>query len=110
MQVVINTQFGGFGLSKEARDLYRKKTSQDAYFIEDLLDDEDDDREVIDYNDKEFRTDYALIEIVEELAEAANGRHAFLSVISIPNDLNDNWEIVEYDGREHVAEKHRKWG
>jgi hypothetical protein len=48
-----------------------------------------------------------LIEVIEELGDAANGDCAELAIVEIPDDVE--WEISEYDGREHVAEKHRTW-
>lgn len=37
----------------------------------------------------------------------ADGKCAELKIIEIPDDIE--WEIEEYDGWEHVAEKHRVW-
>lgn len=48
-----------------------------------------------------------LIAAVEKLGEAANGPHSSLSVVEIPDDVD--WFIHEYDGNEHIAEKHRTW-
>lgn len=56
---------------------------------------------------RENRTHPLVIACVEELGEAANGRCAELKVIEIPDGVE--WEISEYDGNEHVAEKHRSW-
>jgi hypothetical protein len=28
-------------------------------------------------------------------------------VVEIPDDVN--WQVEEYDGMEHIAEKHRTW-
>ena len=53
------------------------------------------------------RDDPYLVQVVEELGERANGRHAQLKVVEIPADVD--WEIDEYDGDEWVAEKHRTW-
>jgi hypothetical protein len=53
------------------------------------------------------RDDPYLVAVVEELGNAANGRHAELKVVEIP--ANVDWEIDEYDGAEWVAEKHRIW-
>lgn len=55
----------------------------------------------------EQRNDPRLVKIVEKLGEEANGRFAKLKVIEIPDGVE--WEIEEYDGYEHVAEKHRTW-
>lgn len=53
------------------------------------------------------RADPLLIQVVEELKEVANGRCADLKIVEIPDGVE--WEIDEYDGMEHVAEKHRTW-
>lgn len=53
------------------------------------------------------RDDPYLVQVVEELGDRANGRHARLKVVEIPADVD--WEIDEYDGNEWVAEKHRRW-
>jgi hypothetical protein len=53
------------------------------------------------------RDDPALVETVEELGDIANGDCASLRVVEVPDDAE--WEIDEYDGSEHVAEKHRTW-
>ena len=57
--------------------------------------------------DIEDRTDAALVQVVEELGELANGPHAELKVVEIPDDVK--WQIEEYDGSEWVAEQHRTW-
>jgi hypothetical protein len=48
-----------------------------------------------------------LVQVVEELGTAANGSHAKLKVVEIPDGTR--YEIDEYDGMEHVAESHRTW-
>ena len=53
------------------------------------------------------RDDPILIKVIEKLGKKANGSCADLKIIEIPNDVN--WEIEEYDGAEHVAEKHKTW-
>lgn len=53
------------------------------------------------------REDPRLIQVIEELGEAADGPHAELEIVEIPADVE--YEIAEYDGLEHVAEKHRTW-
>jgi len=91
-RVVINTQHGGFGLSKAAEDRYKELagiTDPDFY-----------DRHIA-------RDDPFLIRVLEELGEAANNRFCTLKIVEIPADVQ--WEIGEYDGLEWVAEKHRTW-
>ena len=48
-----------------------------------------------------------LIECVEKFGEKANGLCAQLEIVDIPDGIE--WEVEEYDGSEHVAEKHRTW-
>lgn len=90
--VVINTCYGGFGLSKEACDEYRKLAG--------ITDPSWYDREVP-------RDDPYLVKIVKEMGETANGAHASLKIVEIPGDVS--WHIAEYDGNEWVAEDHRSW-
>jgi len=53
------------------------------------------------------RTDPLLIEVVEQLGEAANGDCAKLKVIEIPDGIE--YEIQEYDGVESVHQVHSSW-
>jgi hypothetical protein len=53
------------------------------------------------------RSDPMIVQVVEELGDKANGPHAKLKVVEIPDDVE--WEIEEYDGAEWIAEKHRTW-
>lgn len=58
-------------------------------------------------SDPEDRTDKDLINVIEKLGKKANSRFSKLKIIEIPDDVE--WEIEEYDGLEHIAEKHRTW-
>lgn len=53
------------------------------------------------------RNDPAVVQAVEELGDKANGDHAELVVVNIPDGIE--YSIEEYDGMEHVAEAHRTW-
>jgi hypothetical protein len=53
------------------------------------------------------RDDPDLVAVVDDLGDAASGAHAELKLVEIPADVE--WEISEYDGLEHIAEKHRTW-
>lgn len=94
MKIVINACFGGFGLSEEARELLADKVGKEAAL------------EIGMFN-HELRAAAALVAVVEELGERANGQYADLKVVEIPDDVV--WEIHEYDGNEWVAEAHRTW-
>ena len=90
MKIVINTCYGGFGLSKEALALYNERSGA-----------------VVTYDFNIKRDDPILVEIVEQLGEAAGHCFAELKVVEIPDDVE--WEIGDYDGKELIAEKHRTW-
>ena len=56
---------------------------------------------------RDARTHPLIIRVVEDLWDKANGFAANLKVTEVPDGVE--WEISEYDGNEHVAEKHRTW-
>jgi hypothetical protein len=93
-KIVINADWGGFGLSDEAWQRYCEFTGQD-HTDENL------------YHRDTPRDDPYLVKVVEEMGSAANGDFADLKIVEIPADVE--WQIGEYDGREWVAEKHRTW-
>ena len=93
MELVINNCYGGFSLSDAgiARYLELKGMKlNDGFYDRDIP-----------------RDDAALIQVVEELGDAANGSCADLKIVEIPNDVD--WYVEEYDGNEWVAERHRTW-
>jgi len=53
------------------------------------------------------RSDKDLVSVVEELGELANTRVSNLKIVEIPDGTE--YEISDYDGMEHVAEKHNVW-
>lgn len=54
------------------------------------------------------RADPLLVQCVEELgSEVASGRCGSIEVVEIPDGVD--WVIEEYDGNEHIAERHRTW-
>lgn len=147
MKLVINTCFGGFGLSDEAYEKLiewgvpvRKYVEQERDETTGLYKDQPAndgevifDRELIPpgesaFNDiywkfkgktdlnyrywdtwtRENRTHPLVIRVVEELGDRANSRCAELKIVEIPDGVD--YVIQEYDGLEHVAEKHRTWG
>ena len=106
-KIVINSDYGGFDLSDEAYSFIAKKKGwQHAY------DDYDHSYFTTGNNDYMYATDLNrddpdLIQCIETLAEAANGRHSELKIVEIPGDVS--WMICEYDGIEWIAETHRTW-
>ena len=107
MRVVINSDYGGFSLSDEAIELYAKYkglnlTKEETNNMTNYY----DGAEWFNYREID-RKDSTLVRVVEELGEKANGFCAKLKIINIPVDVQ--WEVVDYDGREHISEKARKW-
>jgi hypothetical protein len=54
------------------------------------------------------RNDSDLVKCIEEIGEAANGKCAEIKIVEIPDGIE--FTIEEYDGLEHIAEKHQTWG
>jgi hypothetical protein len=91
MKLVINAMHGGFGLSNAAM-AYCNYTPKSEF----------------DYYNDIPRNDSRLVEFITRYgSEAASAAHANLVIIEIPDDVD--WTIEEYDGYEHVAERHRVW-
>jgi hypothetical protein len=135
MKVVINNCYGGFGVSANAmkrliaensplvrsftvEEYYGKACSRevnlvdrgDGYFSESFLESvlhKEGRVYSLDRSDDAARCDPFLVRLVEEMGDAANGRFASLRIVEVPDDAE--WYISEYDGNEHVAEKHRTW-
>ena len=110
MKVVINTCYGGFGISHEAilaladaKGIELEKTDGDGFQFYRLADNPNDCFTVYDYS----RSDQDLVRIVQEMGEAAWGDYAELKIVEIPDDVE--WEIDDYDGIETIHEKHRTW-
>lgn len=81
MKIVINSCYGGFGLSDEALECLECKYS-------------------FEYDNR--RTDPALISVVENLGELASGFCSSLQVVEIPDEATD-WELNNYDGVESIT-------
>ena len=135
-KVILNKCFGGFGLSKEAYELYSKKKgisvfhytqenlkkeiytyatddnrTFDFYFTKDFGDNvyisDEDFKEYFLNLDEKFREDKTLIEVVEELGEKANAFYSNLKIVEIPDDLD--YVIDNYDGIETLRQKVKEW-
>jgi len=83
-KVVYNACFGGFGLSDAAKERYAELTGAD----------------VSNYHRWDFtRHDPALVQVVEELGDAASGFCGNLQIAEIEGSV---YRIDEYDGAETV--------
>jgi hypothetical protein len=90
-KVAINRCFGGFRLSQEALSMLN----------EDLRESIEQGKTLI------YRSDPALVDVIEKLGPAASSTNSNIIVVQVPDDVE--WYIEEYDGLEHVAEHHRIW-
>jgi len=110
MKVVINKQYGGFGLSNEAAEacvalgmdgwfgkMGNSLGGRRYYYCE-------------HQDDKEFRCDPRLVQVVERHGSAADGDFAKLVIVDVPFDTVDGWYIHYYDGMETIEQDHMSWG
>ncbi len=109
-KIVINSEHGGFGLS----DLACRRYLELNQMTWEERENEYASQGPLFYVNEKFwsdrnidRDDPALVRVVQELGESANGRYANLKIVEIPADVQ--WEIQEYDGLEWIAECHRTW-
>lgn len=125
MKVVINKCYGGFSISLEAARFMAERGNKSAVIEVAEYDQKVADPSSQNAHERRFgvrfygygytencegydRADPALVEAVETLGDAANGEHAKLRVIEIPDGTT--YEIDDYDGMERIAETHRTWG
>ena len=108
-KVVINTCWGGFGLSDAAHrrlgSVYVEADDTEfgfGYWNTTPWD------EGLDRDTLEFRALPALVDVVELLCDEANGSSARLRIVDVPDDARQPY-ITDYDGRETVRESHRVW-
>lgn len=80
-KIVINTCYGGFGLSEEAIKWLEDRGVGDTYELS--------------------RHDPLLVECVETLKEKANNPYSRLAVIEIDGNL---YRVEEYDGKEWIEQ------
>ena len=85
-KVVINTCFGGFGLSEAAEARYNEIAVERGM---------DEIESVYDLS----RHCPILIQVVEELGDAAGDEYAELCIVQIPGN---RYKIREYDGAESI--------
>ena len=115
VEVVINNRHGGFGLSTEAVEWLREHDYAAGDRCKLPGEEYDDGSGVVDsfigpvapIDDDSFRAAEGVVEAVKELGSDANGDHASLEIVEVPEGVD--WTIEEYDGAEWVAEEHRTW-
>jgi len=117
MKIVINCCYGGFGLSDTALEMILNRKGIEwekklpihewGFSFYTRKDNPEESLEAHNLFTWDKRNDPILIEVVEALGEDAWGSYSELKVVEIPDEVD--WEIVDYDGMEHVAERHRIW-
>lgn len=109
MKIVINSDFGGFGLSDLAIEMY---LNAHGTTFQRMVNDSGS-RHWYEVNGELFteydivRSDPMLVWVVEQLGDRACSQYANLKIVEVPDDVK--WHICEYDGIEHIAEDHRTW-
>ena len=89
-KIVINRDGSGYGLSKKAYEFLGLEWDDYGFALEDN------------------RSNLMLVKCVETLGEEANGEHAELIIVEIPDDVI--WYIhADDDGSETIHEQHRVW-
>lgn len=56
---------------------------------------------------RDNRADPLLVQVVEEMGDAASGDLSELKIVEVPDGVE--YELEEYDGMESIHEKHRVW-
>lgn len=87
MKVILNGSYGGFGLSRAARDLYRERTGVSLQSGASNL-------------WMSYRTDPELIRIAEELGALANDDISDLRIQEVPDEYS--YRIEDCNGREQI--------
>jgi len=134
-EIVINNQFGCFGLSYKGVmhytslkgfKVYAYKQNYNPHVLIEVSEKDAKSSLFIEYyktpqvsgskhnNDDYFsdhdilRNDPDLIQTIKDIgSKKASGQCSTLKIIEIPDDTN--WVIEEYDGNEWIAEKHQTW-
>ena len=83
MKVVVNKSFGSFYIGEKYYDML-----SESYFTTPF---------------PQCRADSSLIDVVNAFgAKAVGDKFGDLTIVDVPDDATD-WEIYEYDGREHIV-------
>ena len=114
-KIVINTSYGGFCLSEEVKRRFKEEYNKNPCTGKNATDSSRPDHYHCfrDINTCVARDNPLLIEIIESVGLdcAAGDQSVELKIIEIPDDVAEDgkWMLMEHDGVEWVAEKHRTW-
>lgn len=95
MELVINADYGGFGLSEKAKTYIASKAPEfvDGFRLK---------------TSSIPRHHPVLVDAVKKLGSEANGSYASLEIIEVPDGIE--YGIGDYDGMEYVYELGHIWG
>ena len=96
MQVVINTSYSNFAISRDAILLIQKKIKNPKA-----------KSQINAYAFDNDRSNPLLVEAVQKLGDKANGLYTTLKIVEIPDDVE--WRVDAVNGKEIIREKHRIW-
>ena len=96
MQVVINTSYSNFAISRDAILLIQKKIKNPKA-----------KSQINAYAFDNDRSHPLLVEAVQKLGDKANGLYTTLKIVEIPDDVE--WRVDAINGKEIIREKHRIW-
>ena len=96
MQVVINTSYSNFAISRDAILLIQKKIKNPKA-----------KSQINAYAFDNDRSNPLLVEAVQKLGAKANGLYTTLKIVEIPDDVE--WRVDTVNGKEIIREKHRIW-
>jgi len=116
-QVVINTCYGGFGLSNKAMEMYLTRVGKVPFYRYDRYGTSTyaskpfvNDKSIGEYyhTGDIGRDDPDLVFVVQSLgAASASGYLSKLKIVEVPDDVE--WKIHNHDGMESVSEKSNSW-
>lgn len=89
IEILYNTKFGGWGISKKAEEFYKLKKGNV-------------DLESVYFDDLSYRTDPILIETYKEMGNEFDDKYSKTKIKKIPKKYENYYNIEEYDGREYI--------
>jgi len=101
MKIVINVDFGGFGVSEAVYNELGFEWDDYGYLT-------NEDFGIESNNYYAYRSDSRLITAIEKIGtKKSSGFLAALKIIEVPDGIE--WDIDNYDGLESIHENHQSW-
>ena len=96
IEILYNTKYGGWGISKKAIELYKLRRSGLSEI------EKDDYSSSSSFSSFSCRNDPILIEIYKELGNDFDSKFSRSAIKKIPKKYENYYYIEEYDGKEWV--------